>query len=189
MDDKRAVEINRAVDGMYREVIRRMILTMVNSEIHAARRRPLRDHKVSSPSTEVPPRTEYHTYESSEPAPISFPPPPNPNAQPLAGSPSSAGSRTASNALTRALNLASKKLFGTSSSPRSSPYYREYTFASPRRQQILSSRGGLGLDVEGVRDPQEDALLEGLEELAQKTEVLMHWGDEMYEYVRAVPQS
>lgn len=32
-------------------------------------------------------------------------------------------------------------------------------------------------------------MLAELEELAQKTEVLTHWADEMYEYVKAVPQS
>jgi serine/threonine-protein kinase ULK/ATG1 len=41
----------------------------------------------------------------------------------------------------------------------------------------------------GGRDPLEDELLAGLEELAQKTDVLTHWADEMYEYVKAVPQS
>jgi serine/threonine-protein kinase ULK/ATG1 len=35
----------------------------------------------------------------------------------------------------------------------------------------------------------EDQLLATLEELAQKTEVLTHWADEMYEYVKAIPQS
>lgn len=35
----------------------------------------------------------------------------------------------------------------------------------------------------------EDELLAGLEELAQKTDVLTHWADEMYEYVKAIPQS
>lgn len=137
--------------------------------------------------------TEYPAYESPEGTrPISFPPPPNPNAPVLSSSPSSQGSRTASNALTRALNLASKKLFG-SPSARTSPHYREYaTSSSPRRQQILSSRGiglGLGLDVDGSGHPGEDALLADLEELAQKTEVLTHWADEMYDYVKAVPQS
>jgi serine/threonine-protein kinase ULK/ATG1 len=41
----------------------------------------------------------------------------------------------------------------------------------------------------GGRDPLEDELLAGLEELAQKTDVLTHWADEMCEYVKAVPQS
>jgi serine/threonine-protein kinase ULK2 len=35
----------------------------------------------------------------------------------------------------------------------------------------------------------EDELLEELEQLAQKTDVLTHWADEMYEYVKAIPQS
>ena len=35
----------------------------------------------------------------------------------------------------------------------------------------------------------EDELLAALEELAQKTDVLAHWADEMYEVVKAVPQS
>ncbi|TCD65717.1 Serine/threonine-protein kinase [Steccherinum ochraceum] len=175
VDDRQAVEINRAVD-----------------EIHAARRRPLRDRKGASPSVDeqIPsPVAEYPAFETPESTrPISFPPPPNPNAPALSSSPSSVGSRTASNALTRALNLASKKLFGTPA--RSSPHYREYTTSSsPRRQQILSSKGvGLGLDVDGVRNPREDELLAELEEMAQKTEVLTHWADEMYEYVKAVPQ-
>lgn len=34
----------------------------------------------------------------------------------------------------------------------------------------------------------EDKLLGDLELLAQKTDVLTHWADEMYEYVKAVPQ-
>ncbi|OJA15352.1 hypothetical protein AZE42_12837 [Rhizopogon vesiculosus] len=37
-------------------------------------------------------------------------------------------------------------------------------------------------------DPIEDELLANLEELAQKTDFLTHWADEMYEYVKAVPQ-
>lgn len=74
-------------------------------------------------------------------------------------------------------------------SARTSPNYREYMSSSPRRQQIITSRNGLGLDVDGIRDPLEDQLLEGLEELAQKTDVLGHWADEMYEFVKAIPQS
>ncbi|KAL1686897.1 hypothetical protein GGG16DRAFT_96438 [Schizophyllum commune] len=52
---------------------------------------------------------------------------------------------------------------------------------SPRRPQLIG-----GADEE--RDPLEDALLGRLEELAQKTDVLTRWADEMYEYVKAVPQ-
>lgn len=48
---------------------------------------------------------------------------------------------------------------------------------------------GLGLDVEGNKDPLEDELLGALEQLAQKTEVLATWADDMYENVRVIPQS
>lgn len=48
---------------------------------------------------------------------------------------------------------------------------------------------GLGLELQGERDSEEDELLTSLEELAQKTEVLTHWADEMYDYVKAFPQS
>jgi len=102
-------------------------------------------------------------------------------------------SRAASNALHRALNLASKKLFGTSrhSYPRSiSTYSQSSTTSSPRRPIItLDVDGAVGGGPNGERDPMEDGLLSGLEELAQKTDVLTHWADEMYEFVKAVPQS
>jgi serine/threonine-protein kinase ULK2 len=35
----------------------------------------------------------------------------------------------------------------------------------------------------------EDDLLAQLEDLAQKTDVLTHWADEMYEFVKAIPIS
>ena len=98
-------------------------------------------------------------------------------------------SRAATNALNRALSIASKKLFGHShssshSSSGNSPS-RDLGSApsSPRRPQIML------LDADGERDPLEDELLGLLEELAQKTDVLTHWADEMYEYVKAIPQS
>jgi len=56
----------------------------------------------------------------------------------------------------------------------------------PRRRQIIA---GPETDREGERDPLEDALLLSLGELAQKTEVLTNWGDEMYEDGKAIPQS
>ncbi|KAF5351469.1 hypothetical protein D9757_012058 [Collybiopsis confluens] len=166
--DTRAVEFNRAVD-----------------ELDSVPRRPLQDRPVPpSPSID-----EYTPSDFTQPTPT-FPPPPNMNpVPPLSSSPSSIASRAASNALNRAISLASKTLFGaghappqrkTSSSkvpPRSlsSP-------SSPRRPHILS------LETEGERDPLEDELLRLLEELAQKTEVLTHWADEMYDFVKAVPQ-
>ncbi|KAI0733248.1 kinase-like protein [Fomitopsis betulina] len=172
--DKRAVEINRAVD-----------------EISTARRRPLHDRRIFTTPLDHRTRPNYPDSELPSPtnANTTFPPPPNPNVPILSSSPSSISSRAASNALTRALSLASKKLFG-SSGPRTA-YYKEYapSSSSPRRQTILSGRSpGLGVQTNSARDPMEDKLLAALEELAQKTEVLTHWADEMYEYVKAIPQ-
>ncbi len=48
------------------------------------------------------------------------------------------------------------------------------------------SMGGGG---NGEIDPVEDVLLGGLEQLAQKTHVITRWADEMYEFVKSVPQS
>lgn len=160
-------------------------------EIHAARRRPLKDRTIFNGTPQLeeqPPQTplnEYPESGDSPSTPISFPPPPNAQAPPLSSSPSS---RAAANALTRALNLASKKLFGAPTTGRS--HYRDYSSSSsPRRPPIISTKG-LGLDVNGIiRDPLEDELLAVLEQLAQKTEILTHWADEMYEYVKAIPQS
>lgn len=148
--DSRALEFNRAID-----------------ELSSVPRKPLNDRRVPpSPSVEDPA------------VDITFPPPPHPNAPPLSHSPSSIASRAATNALNRALSLASKKLFGHRSSPS-----RDYSApSSPRRPQIIT------LDGDGERDPLEDQLLADLEELAQKTDVLTHWADEMYEYVKAIPQ-
>ncbi|KAG6829718.1 hypothetical protein H0H87_010424 [Tephrocybe sp. NHM501043] len=192
--DTRAVEFNRAVD-----------------EINAEPRRPLYDRKI--PSTPTTDEFTPHEYPIAAPAPttrptaipklnttttnITFPPPPHPNAHalppppPLSSSPSSIASRAASNALNRALSLASKKLFGSSSPGHTrNASSRDYTPplpstsvpSSPRRNPIIA------LDPEAERDPLEDELLAALEELAQKTDVLTHWADEMYEYVKAVPQ-
>ncbi|PBK63726.1 other/ULK/ULK protein kinase [Armillaria solidipes] len=148
--DSRALEFNRAID-----------------ELSSVPRKPLNDRRVPpSPSVEDPA------------VDITFPPPPHPNAPPLSHSPSSIASRAATNALNRALSLASKKLFGHRSSPS-----RDYSApSSPRRPQIIA------LDGDGERDPLEDQLLADLEDLAQKTDVLTHWADEMYEYVKAIPQ-
>ncbi|KAF8558554.1 kinase-like protein [Imleria badia] len=182
--DVRALEFNRAVD-----------------ELNTARRRTPREHHPAGsplademyPSDHVPPSPRSN---SPLTAPIpttyntTFPPPPHPLAPPLSSSPS----RVASNALSRALSLASRKLFGVSTpkSPISpgSGHYRAPP--SPRRPQILL-RSPTDEDVgrNGAlvsRDPMEDELLATLEELAQKTDVLTHWADEMYEAVKAVPQ-
>ena len=178
-------------------------------EISSQPRRPLYDRKVIPTPTaydyaaEYPlsppvnsPTTSNNNGATSLPSittnNITFPPPPNSNVPPLSSSPSSTASRAATNALNRALSIASKKLFGHSHSrshsssrhSRSSPS-RDLSSAppSPRRPQIIL------LEADGERDPLEDELLGLLEELAQKTDVLTHWADEMYEYVKAIPQS
>ena len=127
-----------------------------------------------------------------------FPPPPNQGIPPPSPGGSSP-SRAAASALNRALSIASKKLFGTTSrspsdyaqaSPSRSPSDNVLASppsdadvaSSPRRVQILRN-------TDEDRDPREDALLERLEVLAQKTEVLTHWADEMYGYVKNSPQS
>ncbi|KAL0573419.1 Serine/threonine-protein kinase [Marasmius crinis-equi] len=191
--DTRAVEFNRAVD-----------------ELNTLPRRPLQDRRVP-PSPSLDEYPDVHSLPQNIPststAPITFPPPPNttqaPPLPPLSSSPSSIASRAASNALHRALSMASKKLFGTTtptparrqasqSSLReaSNPAQNGTTAnhatsvpSSPSRPQIIT------LDaVDAENDPLEDKMLTELEELAQKTDVLTHWADEMYEYVKAVPQ-
>lgn len=169
--DKRAVEFNRAVDGadIYCSLLHCLLTSPI--EISSHPRKPLQDRKI--------PPTPSADDDSTNPI---FPPPPHPTAPPLSSSPSSVASRAAANALNRALNLASKKLFGTKKS-RSSPS-RDYSVPpSPRRPPIIA------LDGDGERDPLEDELLAQLEVLAQKTDVLTRWADEMYEYVKAIPQS
>ncbi|KAG6887596.1 hypothetical protein C0995_014130 [Termitomyces sp. Mi166 len=229
--DGRAVDVCRTVD-----------------EINAEPRRPLYERKIPpTPTTDDLAPFEQTAGTSSSPsntsnksnlttlnttpsttAPITFPPPPltsHPPASPLSSSPSSIASRTASNALNRALSLASKKLFGgrTGVGTASSP---------PRQAQIQQGQGsgmanvmggsgsGSGMGTtngmggsgtgsrtgsvpssprrapiivntveERERDPLEEEMLKELEELAQKTDVLTRWADEMYEYVKAVPQS
>ncbi|KAI0634197.1 Pkinase-domain-containing protein [Trametes polyzona] len=169
--DRGVVEINRAVDEI------------------TSRRRPLRDRKVLTPLIDEVPHTptDDPTAESPSP-PTTFPPPPVANI-PLSSSPSSAGARGSGNALTRALNIATGILRGGSTKRRLS-YNREFTASSPRKTQSFGgSRGqGLGLELQGQKDAEEEELLSSLEELAQKTEVLEHWADEMYDYVKAFPQ-
>jgi serine/threonine-protein kinase ULK2 len=185
--DTRAVEFNRAVDGKLSSSHAHDFLSPLSAEITVARRRPLRDRKATHfPTADDTLKHDYSPVESPVYSNLNttFPPAPNPYIPPLSSSPSSAGSRV-SNPLTRALSLASRKLFGAPST-RSSPYYREYSSSSPRRQQLIA---GKGADEYTERDPMEEELLAALEDLAQKTDVLTHWADEMYEFVKAVPQS
>ncbi|KDR76950.1 hypothetical protein GALMADRAFT_246094 [Galerina marginata CBS 339.88] len=177
VDNTRAVEFNRAVD-----------------EISSQPRRPLHDRRtpsaydytldyVPSPTTNVALNNLASPTTPSDPNTITFPPPPIAAPPPLSSSPSSVASRAATNALNRALSIASKKLFGHArSSPSRDFIHGSSTPSSPRRPQIIA------LDADAERDPLEEELLGSLEELAQKTDVLTHWADEMYEYVKAIPQ-
>ncbi|OAX32115.1 Pkinase-domain-containing protein [Rhizopogon vinicolor AM-OR11-026] len=167
--DPRAVEFTRAVD-----------------ELNGARRPPGDRRAPSSLHVgETSPPDYMPSSRSSSPlsAPIpTFPPPPHPLAPPLSSSPT----RAATNALSRALSLASRKLFGaTSKSPVSPSAVHYSTSSSPRRPQLILRTPS---EREKEIDPMEDELLANLEELAQKTDFLTHWADEMYEYVKAVPQ-
>jgi serine/threonine-protein kinase ULK/ATG1 len=161
-------------------------LKYASLEIHAARKRPLQSRRqtsISSPIIEAPSAAESAV--EGVPIPQTFPPPPNPsgNYPTMSSSPTSAASRAASNALSRALSLASKRLFGPTTSRPSPPTpIREQPHSSPRRRPLTPLAGEMV-------DPVEDTLLSELEGRAQKTEVLTHWADELYEYVKAVPQS
>ncbi|KAG9127580.1 Serine/threonine-protein kinase [Ceratobasidium sp. 392] len=91
---------------------------------------------------------------------------------------------TPASALARALNLASKKLFGTStgsgSSAAGSNHGANGIEGSPssQRRQILLAR-----EV----DPAEEELLGVLEDLAQKAQVIMEWADTKYALVAGRP--
>lgn len=119
--------------------------------------------------------------------------------------------RAASSALTRALNMASKKLFGAGGAPRLTtagaggasasnspvsgtppqggrdvmgypPIHGSPTGSPRMRTQILPTTTGVGREV-------EEALLTRMEDSAQKAHVITRWADELFETVRVVPQS
>lgn len=177
--DIQAIEFNRKIDGEITTCIISIKLcnNIFLSELTAVQRKPLQERQ-------IPPTLDTGADDSVPPTPTTFPPPPNPFVPPpipLSSSPSSIASRAATNALNRAINLASKKLFGTTA--RSSPPKRDLATNPSLRPQIIT------MDAAAENDPMEDELLRDLEDLAQKTDVLTHWADEMYDYVRAVPQS
>lgn len=155
------------------------------TEINAARRRPLLDRRVPlTPLSAIDHKRTpdlLHLPSPESPSGLTFPPLQNQGGVPIPG-------RSATNALSRALSLASKKLFGASlNSPHSLTHFPSYANGeetgspSPR---LTSMSGGAG-----EMDPVEDVLLGGLEQLAQKTHVITRWADEMYEFVKSVPQS
>ncbi|KAI0048705.1 Pkinase-domain-containing protein [Auriscalpium vulgare] len=171
--DTDTVEFNEAVD-----------------EINASRRRPLLDRRVPpTPIVLEKERSDFASSESPQSASTNVTFPPHPKPQSI--SPPAMPHRSASNALSRALTLASEKLFGvTSVSPHSDESSPSPLPPSPRRAQIMAARReGDGDGEEGRgRDPVEDDLLAALEQLAQKTHVITRWADEMYAYVKAIPE-
>ena len=180
--DTRAVEFNRAIDGKHlNHSYGGNGLSLVEPEITAQPRRPLQISRIPFPSP-----AGGANEEAMNTGQTTFPPPPNTNIPPLSSSPSSISTRAASNALNRALSLASKTLFGSPGHPRNPSTQDQSTSVppSPKRPQIIALDDG-----DGERDPMEDELLGQLENLAQKTDVLTHWADETYEYVKAIPQS
>jgi serine/threonine-protein kinase ULK/ATG1 len=184
--DGRAVEFNRAV-----------------GEFSAVPRRPLHDRRIPSSATPTPtPGEEYPNL----PSPhtnltangngnhTSFPPLQHPGAMrppPLSSSPSIIASRAASNALNRALSLASKKLLDAAGRRSSASRNTHESLPPPPPPPPPRANIALG-DGDGrerEKDLLEDELLMGLEQLAQKTFVLTHWADELYEDVKAVQHS
>ncbi|KAF8523694.1 kinase-like protein [Hysterangium stoloniferum] len=115
---------------------------------------------------------------SPRPSPTQNTFPPRPLSQGMPSQPISSYSPPLAGALARALNIASKKLFG---SRQSVPSY-----SPPPKKTIIRDHRPHGADF--VEDPVEEALLERLEDLAQKTQVLANWADEMFEYVKGIPQ-
>ena len=73
------------------------------------------------------------------------------------------------------------------SSPRSPPHFTAYA----NGQGVGSPSSLMRTPSGGTREinPVEDELLGRLEQLAQKTHVITRWADEMYEFVKSVPQS
>jgi serine/threonine-protein kinase ULK/ATG1 len=78
-----------------------------------------------------------------------------------------------SNALVRAINVASKKLFGSPSPTQGS---------NPTKKDKFRERDWVGT-------PKEEELLNNLEDLAKKARVLMDWSDVKFKKVEAVPSS
>ncbi|CAE6467887.1 unnamed protein product [Rhizoctonia solani] len=124
-------------------------------------------------------RTTKSTPTSATTAPINVPT----SASPSRGNniPQPSPASTPANALARALNLASKKLFGTSASSHSgsSAGPAESSPAGQRRQILLPPTTG--------PDAEEELLLGTLEDIAQKAETIAAWADTKYTVVASRP--
>ncbi|KAG8932460.1 Serine/threonine-protein kinase [Tulasnella sp. 418] len=148
----------------------------------------------SAPAT---PATPVEDEATPPPTPITFPPPPNPNppapsvSNPLltenAARYSPYGQPSQPSALVRAINLASKKLFGSPTNLSSSPS-NPSVMANHRTNLILSD--GINGSSEGGGSPRsgkskvrssmqeaEDKVLAEVENIAQKAEVLKQFAD------------
>ncbi|ELU36608.1 serine/threonine kinase [Rhizoctonia solani AG-1 IA] len=152
VDETNAVEFNRVVDELD----------------HARLARPTIRTTKSTPPT------------SATIAPIDVPASASPTRASGLHQPSPAS--TPASALARALNLASKKLFGTSASSHHSGSSAGPVEGSPagQRRQIL-------LPPTTEPDPEEEHLLGTLEDLAQKAETIAAWADSKYTLVDARP--
>ncbi|CAE6446750.1 unnamed protein product [Rhizoctonia solani] len=152
VDETNAVEFNRVVDELD----------------HARLARPTIRTTKSTPPT------------SATIAPIDVPTSASPTRVNGVHQPSPAS--TPASALARALNLASKKLFGTSASSHHSGSSAGPAEGSPagQRRQIL-------LPPTTEPDPEEEHLLGTLEDLAQKAETIAAWADSKYTLVDARP--
>jgi serine/threonine-protein kinase ULK/ATG1 len=111
------------------------------------------------------------------------PPSPGP-AFPQSLSGNGTSGRSASNALSRALNIASKKLFGGEGSK---DQVHPSSYGSGRRQ--ISADFTREEPERTKEDDSSDALLKQLEDLAQKTAVLMRWCDDLFGKLSQTPAS
>ncbi|KAG9091100.1 Serine/threonine-protein kinase [Ceratobasidium sp. 370] len=171
VEETNAVEFNRVVDGF----------TRYDAEIDQARSgRPIiaRAGKSSPVGAMLTVPID---------VPVASSPPTRPAFQHAATTAATAGTGatpTPANALARALNLASKKLFGTSAGSGSSAAGSNHGTSgiegspSSQRRQIFLAR-----EV----DPAEEELLGVMEDLAQKAQVIMEWADTKYALVAGRP--
>ncbi|CAE6514129.1 unnamed protein product [Rhizoctonia solani] len=97
------------------------------------------------------------------------------------GLPQPSPASTPANALARALNLASKKLFGTSASSHSG------SSAGPAEGSPAGQRRQILLPPTTEPDVEEEHLLGTLEDLAQKAETIAAWADAKYTVVASRP--
>ncbi|KAG8761945.1 Serine/threonine-protein kinase [Ceratobasidium sp. 423] len=151
VDETNAVEFNRVVDELD----------------HARLARPTIRTTKSTPPT------------SATTAPIDVPTSASPTR--ANGLPQPSPASTPASALARALNLASKKLFGTSASSHSG------SSAGPAEGSPAGQRRQILLPPTREPDAEEELLLGTLEDLAQKAETIAAWADSKYTVVASRP--